>query len=63
MPQTKTCYPRKIGDKRFFAVGSKFGPAAKAVQSVEPMQQIADWLEKLGLGQYALRFAENGIES
>jgi class 3 adenylate cyclase len=26
------------------------------------MQQIADWLEKLGLGQYAERFAENGID-
>jgi len=26
------------------------------------MQQIADWLEKLGLGQYAHRFAENGID-
>jgi class 3 adenylate cyclase/tetratricopeptide (TPR) repeat protein len=26
------------------------------------MQAIADWLEKLGLGQYALRFAENGID-
>ncbi|MCC8946455.1 adenylate/guanylate cyclase domain-containing protein, partial [Bradyrhizobium sp. Arg62] len=26
------------------------------------MQQIAEWLEKLGLGQYALRFAENGID-
>ena len=26
------------------------------------MQQIADWLEKLELGQYALRFAENGID-
>ncbi|OCK62442.1 adenylate/guanylate cyclase domain-containing protein [Bradyrhizobium sp. LMTR 3] len=26
------------------------------------MQVIADWLEKLGLGQYALRFAENGID-
>jgi class 3 adenylate cyclase/predicted ATPase len=25
------------------------------------MQQIADWLDKLGLGQYAQRFAENGI--
>ena len=31
-------------------------------QLVRPMQQIADWLEKLGLGQYALRFAENGID-
>ncbi|MGB9411077.1 MAG: adenylate/guanylate cyclase domain-containing protein, partial [Pseudolabrys sp.] len=26
------------------------------------MQQIADWLEKLGLGQYAQRFAENDID-
>src|SRR5262245_45536410 len=25
------------------------------------MQQIPDWLEKLGLGQYAQRFAENDI--
>ena len=26
------------------------------------MQQIADWLEKLGLSEYAARFAENGID-
>ena len=26
------------------------------------MQQIADWLEKLGLGQYAQHFAENDID-
>ena len=26
------------------------------------MQQVADWLEKFGLGQYAHCFAENGIE-
>ena len=25
------------------------------------MQQIADWLQKLALGQYAQRFAENDI--
>jgi hypothetical protein len=25
------------------------------------MQQIVDWLQKLGLGQYAQRFAENDI--
>src|SRR6476646_2205814 len=25
------------------------------------MQQVADWLDKLGLGQYAQRFAENDI--
>ena len=26
------------------------------------MEQVADWLEKLGLGQYAHRFAENDID-
>ena len=26
------------------------------------MQQIAEWLEKLGLAEYAERFAENGID-
>src|SRR3954466_15240076 len=26
------------------------------------MQQISDWLEQLGLEQYALRFSENGID-
>src|SRR5215467_3203375 len=25
------------------------------------MQQIADWLKKLGMSEYAQRFAENGI--
>jgi len=25
------------------------------------MQQVTDWLKKLGLGQYAQRFAENDI--
>jgi hypothetical protein len=26
------------------------------------MQQIADWLEKLGMSECAQRFAENGID-
>jgi len=26
------------------------------------MQQIADWLKKLGMSEYARRFAENGID-
>jgi len=29
---------------------------------VAAMQQIADWLEKLGLGHYAQTFAENEID-
>ena len=27
------------------------------------MQEIADWLEKLGMSEYAERFAENGIDT
>ena len=27
-----------------------------------PMQQIADWLEQLGMSEYAQRFAENRID-
>src|SRR5215471_11461882 len=27
-----------------------------------PMQQIADWLKKLGLPEYGERFAENGVD-
>ena len=26
------------------------------------MQRIADWLKKLGMSEYAQRFAENGID-
>ena len=26
------------------------------------MQQIADWLEKLGMSEYTQRFAENGVD-
>src|SRR5690242_14249633 len=35
------------------SMGTETGAAA--------MQQVAEWLEKLGLRQYAERFAENGI--
>src|SRR5262245_60377565 len=31
-------------------------------QTGAAMQQVAEWLQKLGLGQYAQRFAENDIE-
>jgi len=30
--------------------------------AVTDMQQIADWLKKLGMSEYAERFARNGIE-
>ena len=34
----------------------------REIRLVAAMQQIADWLEKLGLGEYAQTFAENEIE-
>jgi hypothetical protein len=35
---------------------------ARPPQGCAAMQQIADWLEKLGMSEYALRFAENRID-
>ena len=34
---------------------------ARLIRGAASMQQVTDWLEKLGLGQYAQRFAENDI--
>ena len=34
---------------------------ARSSWGAATMQQVSDWLEKLGLGQYAPRFAENDI--
>jgi SAM domain (Sterile alpha motif) len=39
---------------------SRSGPEGIAVSA---MQQIADWLEKLGMPEYAERFAENDIDT
>ncbi len=36
--------------------------ASRQLTAGEANAEIADWLEKLGLEQYALRFAENGID-
>jgi len=30
--------------------------------SPAPMQQIAEWLDDIGLSEYSQRFAENGID-
>src|ERR1700756_2637798 len=60
MPRTKACYAEKIGIT-LLRRSPKFGwPSIR--QSREPMQQIADWLNKLGLEQYAQRFADNDID-
>ena len=60
MAAWQTCYPGSVGIN-FVMGGSKArlghgGPLAVA------MQQIADWLKKLGMSEYAERFAEERIE-
>src|SRR5271169_261911 len=35
---------------------------ALPVKRGQPMQQITDWLEKLGMSEYAQRFVENRID-
>ena len=42
-------------------VGYLCTETASASEGCAAMQQIADWLEKLGMSEYAQRFAENGI--
>ena len=54
----------KVGDKLAEAQSQslKRRTMPKAAAGRSPaMQQIADWLEKLGMSEYAQRFAENGI--
>jgi hypothetical protein len=36
--------------------------AAETLGGAAAMQRVADWLQKLGLGQYAQSFAENDID-
>jgi class 3 adenylate cyclase len=38
------------------------GGLSPTMRGAAAMQQVADWLEKLGLGQYVQRFAENDID-
>jgi class 3 adenylate cyclase len=40
---------------------AQYGAPRRFPRSAAAMQQVANWLEKLGLGQYAQRFAENDI--
>jgi SAM domain (Sterile alpha motif) len=49
-----------VGDPH--ALGYAFGTSLCELHLQRAaMQQVADWLQKLGLGQYAQRFAENDI--
>ena len=42
--------------------GSRMYHAAETLGGAAAMQRVADWLQKLGLGQYAQTFAENDID-
>ena len=46
---------------RAFGYSCQRGRAKPDNQGAAAMQQAAEWLEKLGLGQYAQRFAENDV--
>ena len=45
---------------RSIAPPVRSGPVYQATSAA--MQQIAEWLEKLGMSEYAQRFAENDID-
>jgi hypothetical protein len=51
------------GNRRNFAAAQGGQSVARRIGSVSAttLQPIADWVEKLGLEQYAQRFAENDI--
>src|SRR5260370_895001 len=57
-PNDRTCHPQK---KVIVSVVSKVRLGRTETVGAA-MQQIADWLNALGLGQYAQRFAENDID-
>ena len=48
--------------QRFGGFVAKYARLRSDTPPRTAMQQIADWLQKLGLGQYAQRFAENEID-
>jgi class 3 adenylate cyclase/tetratricopeptide (TPR) repeat protein len=46
----------------YIAVASNGKLSAPTVAGKPPMQQITDWLEKLGMSEYTQRFADNDID-
>ena len=54
--------PESAGSSRQTLVGYLRTYAVTTLQGRGAMQQIADWLEKLGMSEYAERFAENEID-
>ena len=53
------CY--KSADQPDFSWVQTLGPG-REFRGAAAMQQIADWLDKLGMTEYAQRFAENRID-
>ena len=54
-----TSWHRAMG---FSAKITNAGGRSPTSRGAAAMQEVADWLERLGLGQYAQRFAENDID-
>src|SRR5207342_71264 len=55
--------PRPPNGLEPFNLISSPGSIAWCVRGCAAVQQIADWLEKLGMSEYAQRFAENDIDT
>jgi class 3 adenylate cyclase len=55
-------YVGKLSDKLSLARAKRLGHPRINRGEGAAMQQIADWLTKLGMSEYAERFAENGID-
>ena len=62
LPHADGCLQLLRGIAAYFGVAFS-DQVRPTIRGAAAMQQIADWLEKLGLGQYAQRFAENGIST
>ena len=59
--------PPRAGCPAYYCFAASPGRLADAggqnpTTGAAAMQQVADWLEKLGLGQYAQRFVENDVD-
>ena len=57
-------YAGNLSDTLSVALVQKLGPATiNPPEAGAAMQQIADWLEKLGMSEYAERFAESDVDT
>jgi class 3 adenylate cyclase/predicted ATPase len=57
-----TCIPRNVGIEFRLPLRAKTSVRTTARPAVQAMQEISDWLKKLGMSEYTDRFVENRID-